>query len=86
MTLEEIRKYLNNTKVYVDGKSREIQEKLFAFGYRWGFNNTKVSFEEIPFLYINENSKLTYGIDMPYFKEHENREISADEILSIEIT
>ena len=35
MTKEEIKMLLNDTKVYVNGKSKEIQEKLFSFGYEW---------------------------------------------------
>ena len=30
MTKEEIKKFLDNTKVYVNGKSEEIQKKLFS--------------------------------------------------------
>lgn len=51
MTKEEIRKSLDNTKVYVNGKSKEIQEKLFSFGYEWSSSHpTKVSFDNKPFL------------------------------------
>ena len=34
MTRKEIDKFLANTKVYVAGKSKEIQEKLFSLGYK----------------------------------------------------
>lgn len=32
MTREEIKEFLDDTKVYVNGKGKEIQEKLFSFG------------------------------------------------------
>lgn len=87
MTLKEIRKFLDNTKVYVNGKSKEIQEKLFSFGYRWGGPNpTKASFLDSPFLFIHGLYTLSYSSNMSYFKKHRYREISADEILSLEIT
>ena len=87
MRIEEIRKYLDDTKVYVNGKSREIQEKLFTFGYEWDdCNPTKVNYEGSPFLFINNDREITYSNGMLYFKRHKNREISADEILSLEIT
>ena len=35
MTREEVRTFLNGTKVYVEDKSKEIQEKLFSLGYDW---------------------------------------------------
>ena len=87
MTKEEIKKFLDDTKVYVNGKSKEIQEKLFSFGYKWyGFNPTKVSDENKPFLFIHDNGEINYSSEMLTFKEHENREISAEEILSLEVT
>ena len=87
MTKEEIRKFLDNTKVYVNGKSKEIQEKLFSFGYQWINTCYKtVSYTNAPFLYIDNNETLTYGIDMDFFKKNKNKEISTEEILSLEIT
>lgn len=87
MTREEIKKFLDNTKVYVNGKSKEIQEKLFSFGYRWADgNNTEVCKEDEPFLLIYDDGYITYENYLSNFVEHENREISADEILSLEIT
>ena len=35
MTKEEAKKMLTNTKVYVNGKTKEIQEKLFEIGFSW---------------------------------------------------
>lgn len=87
MTLKEIRKILDDTKVYVNGKSREIQEKLFSFGYDWSpINHRVVKHTTQPFLFTDKNGNIACGNDMDFFKKHENREISADEILSLEIT
>ena len=87
MTKEEIRNFLDNTKVYVNGKSKEIQEKLFSFGYKWfDFNPTKVCFENKPFLFIQDNGEIKYSSEMLTFKEHKYREITAEEILALEIT
>lgn len=87
MKKEEIRKYLDNTKVYVNGKSKEIQEKLFSFGYRWNCENSaKIMFTDKPFLLIYKNGNITWTDNMHNFTEHKNREISAEEILSIEVT
>lgn len=87
MTKEEIRKILDNTKVYVNGKSRAIQEKLFSFGYDWSPINRRVikNITE-PFLFIDKNGNITHGNNMYFFKMHENREITAEEILSLEVT
>ena len=87
MTRKEIDKLLANTKVYVAGKSKEIQEKLFSLGYSWN-NYSKVvcRHTEAPFLFIYENKEITKSSDMNLFFSHENSEIAAEEILSLEIT
>lgn len=86
MTKKEIEKFLDNTKVYVDGKSKEIQEKLFSLGYKWYDGCTKVNYTEAPFLYINQAHYISRGRDMCIFIEHWHREISVEEILSLELT
>lgn len=85
MTQKEIHEFLANTKVYVAGKSKEIQEKLFSIGYKWNEGNTDVSFTEYPFLYINKNHHISYGSDMCVFIEHGHHEITAEEILFLEL-
>ena len=87
MTRKEINEFLANTKVHVNGKSKEIQEKLFSLGYGWNFGNpTKLGKIDIPFLFIHKNRCITYVDDMRYFKEHDYREITAEQILSLELT
>lgn len=86
MTQKEIEKFLSNTKVFVNGKSKEIQEKLFSFGFYWFVNDVRVLHTEKPFLYLENNKEITYGNDMKFFTEHEYRQISAEEILSLELT
>lgn len=87
MTQEEINKFLADTKVYVNGKSKEIQEKLFSLGYCWHISeSTKVTYEDDPFLYINKNYTISSGCNMCNFARHPHHEISAEEILSLELT
>ena len=86
MTKKEIEKFLHDTKVYVDGKSKEIQKKLFSFGYYWGGRIQEVSSPEMPFLFIRDDRSITYTNDMECFSNHKFREIIAEEILSLEIT
>lgn len=85
MTQQEIDKFLANTKVYVAGKSKEIQEKLFSFGFSW-LINVQVSYTEEPFLYLDEDKKITWGNDMQKFTTSKYREITAEQILSLELT
>ena len=87
MTREEARTFLSGTKVYVEGKSKEIQEKLFSIGYDWIDKRKQVQYEGKPFLFIRKDSLISHSDDVVYFKkESTERELSADEIISIEVT
>lgn len=86
MTKEEINKFLANTKVYVAGRSEEIQKKLFSLGYKWCSGFTGVEYTESPFLFIYPNMSFSRCSDMVYFSNNIKREISAEEILSLELT
>lgn len=86
MTREDIDKFLANTKVYVNGKSREIQEKLFSIGYKGMDGRTVVSNTGCPFLFIHTNMSFSRSCNMNVFNNHTYKEISAEEILSLELT
>lgn len=86
MAQKEINAFLANTKVYVNGKSREIQEKLFSFGYEWCSGVEEVCHTDMPFLFIYENKSFTSSNDMERFSNHENREITAEEIIALELS
>ena len=58
MTRKEINEFLANTKVYVNGKSKEIQEKLFSLGYSWIGGSANVLNTNRPFLYIFKNKTI----------------------------
>ena len=83
MTREEAISFLDNTKVYVQGKSKEIQEKLFSLGFQWKFDGKKVLHKEKPFLFLWEDMELSYSSDMEHFTERAFREITANDILNI---
>ncbi|MEG1839205.1 MAG: hypothetical protein RR220_07945 [Bacteroidaceae bacterium] len=85
MTKEEAVELLKGRKVYVNGKSKEIQEKLFELGFLWDDGDDKVCCVYKPFLYISTYMRITYSDDMKYFKCNQLKEISADEILSIKL-
>lgn len=86
MTRKEIKQFLSKTKVYVNGKSKEIQEKLFLLGYKWSGGTTLVMFEDKPFLYIRADSTFGCGEDMGLFAYIEFKEITAEQILALELT
>lgn len=84
MTKEEAKKMLANTKVYVNGKSKEIQRKLFEIGFSWrGFSENIIRVENSPFLFIE--NLITHSADMLVFKNYPLKEISAEDILNIKL-
>ncbi len=86
MTKQEAINYLSNTKVYVDGKSEEIQKKLFELGFGWGeFKDSRIYYICHPFIYILNDMKLGSDDDMKYFTQHKASEIKADDILNLKI-
>ena len=80
------REDLINTKVYVDGRSAEIQKKLFELGFSWVESGKEVSNTDAPFLYMNRNYAgvpiLSYSNNMSAFIEYEGREITVEDILN----
>lgn len=64
---------VNNSK-----ESKLIQEKLFKLGFGWAGNKT-IEHENKPYIYIY-NNYLTNGEDLIHFKEHENKEITLEDL------
>ncbi len=77
-------KRLADTKVYVAGKSKEIQEKVFQLGYESNLTGTEIRCTEIPFLYFDKNGIITHDFKMNNFMRNNNKEVTADYILSLE--
>ena len=95
MTREEIKKILDNTKVYVNGKSQAIQEKLFSFGYDWSpINHRVIKNITEPFLFIDKNgNEVTINnANAKEFIQHEREAVDdlitgvINEVASGEIT
>ena len=75
---------MKDCKIYVDGRSKEVQEKLFEMGCKWDGGTTDVVNAHQPFLYVN-NNKITCSTDMEYFSKHPNPEIKVDELLAMKV-
>ena len=74
---------LKNKKVYVGKYSKEIQEKAFELGFTW-CGDIAVQFLDKPFLYF-DYKHITHGADVGNFNSHEYEEITAEEILVMEV-
>ena len=86
MTKLEAFEYLKGKKVYANGKGKEVQMKLFECGVSWATNHF-VYYDFGDYLLIETNGYLYHcGHEGDsYWRLHHFKEISADDILSIEI-
>lgn len=84
MTREEAIKFLTDTKVYVNGKSIQIQEKLLSLGFVWNSGTRTVLSPAYPFLFIS-GGFISRGDSMTAFTNNELREVTAEDILNITI-
>lgn len=83
MTRQEAKKLLlNDTKVYVNGKSEEIQKTLFSLGFKWCDGSQKVKKVTYPFLFLH-NGRISWNNDMIVFTRCSWREITPEDILNI---
>lgn len=86
MTLREAHEFLAGKKVFVKNKGKEVQEKLFNIGFKWLDPDEKEIYKDRYFLFLHEDLTLTYTNEIEYFYAYEFEEISAEDILNIEIT
>lgn len=86
MTKAEAFEYLKGKKVYANGKGKEVQMKLFECGVSWATNHF-VYYDFGDYLLIETDGYLYHcGYEEDsYWRLHHFEEISADDILSIEI-
>lgn len=86
MTKAEAFEWLKGKKVNTKGKGEEVQTKLFECGFSWVNGQCKYyGFSD--YLLIETNGVLYHcGCDGDsYWRLHHFKEVSADDILSIEI-
>lgn len=84
MTKAEAFEYLKCKKVLCYGsKMAAVQGFVKSLGFHWS------NYSEEPMLvstlFLGKDGRLTYLVSLKRFEEHEYEEISADDILSIEI-
>lgn len=85
MTKAEAFEYLKEKKIDASINEREIQLKLFSLGVVWCTLDSELTLG-VDYLLINKECHMTHcGSDWDYYKTHRYDEISADDILSIEI-
>ena len=82
MTKVEAYVYLNDTKVYVNGKGDKVLEVLSKVGFEPTF--PRIDVDAFPFMGISDK-QVTYYAHMKQYLGLPKKEISVDDILSIEI-
>lgn len=86
MTREQAYKSLQNKKIYVGNKNKEIQDKLLECGFKrapFGLEKYYLA-ESVKFLYIYDKN-FSYGSDMDIFFNEPIELISMKELLDIKI-
>ena len=86
MTRDDCYKSLLNTKVFVKDRSSSIQCILFSLGFEWNGGRSCSSLvrrTDAPFLFISEDGKITCSNSTNHFYSMNNKEVSAEYILSI---
>lgn len=86
MTRGDCYKSLLNTKVFVKDRSASIQCILFSLGFEWnggGASRSLVKRIDAPFLFMSEDGKITCSNDTNHFYSTNNKEVSAEYILSM---
>ena len=86
MAKAEAFEYLKGKRVACDNfNCVAIQHKFFDVGIKWRGGSTKATDERGSFIFVDLNGYLTHCNSRTWFDTHEYEEISADDILSIEI-
>ena len=86
MTKAEAFEYFKGKRVACDNfNCVAIQHKFFDVGIKWRGGSTKATDERGSFIFVDLNGYLTHCNSRTWFDTHEYEEISADDILSIEI-
>lgn len=84
MTKAEAFEWLKGKKVLCySSKMEMVQGFVKSLGFHWSDYSEEPMLVSI--LFLGEDGKLTYSVSLKRFEEHESPEISADDILSIEI-
>lgn len=86
MTREEAVELLKNRKVYVNGKSAEIQAKLFELGWEQennGWNSRPRT--DAPFIFIASDFIFCCSSSMTVFSSSDKMEMTAEELLAIDV-
>ena len=86
MTKAEAFEWLKGKRVVCDNSNCvAIQRKFFEVGVMWRGGSTEATEDRGNFLFVDLKGCLTHCNSWEWFNRHEYEEISADDILSIEI-
>lgn len=84
MTKAEAFEWLKGKKVLCySSKMEAVQGFVRSLGFHWSDYSEESIL--VSLLFLGKDGGLTYSVSLKWFKEHEYEEISADDILSIEI-
>lgn len=92
LTKQQFREKFKDVKVFVNGKSKEIQQQLFKADIGWAQTGSKeiLRRSDIVFLFIEKITRaniidVSWSCNMKTFTDCIYKEVTADEILDVEI-
>lgn len=73
------------TKVFISNAdiSTKVQKRLLELGFHYQSGSTKVNNVDCPFLYIENDCNITFGLSLDAFKATNYKEIYVNEIIDI---
>lgn len=85
MTKAEAFEWLKDTKVLCKDydKMEEVQDFVRSLGFYWADASEEMMLTHT--LFLHKDGRLSFALSLQYFREHKSPELSADDILSIEI-
>ncbi len=85
MTKAEAFAHLKGTKVLCKDydKMEAVQDFVRSLGFYWGDASKETALTHA--IFLSKEGRLSFTLSLQYFREHESPELSADDILSIEI-
>ena len=82
---KELIHLLNNKKIQVNGRSRELQKILYSLGFTLPLGEKEIINEALPYIFI-ENKKITFGFLPELFTNYPLKELHIDEVLTFSDT
>jgi len=70
-------------KIFVDGRSEEVQEKAFRLGYKWNVFSAQYACLDKPFLFMTHGGNIMYSDDYDFYIRQPYSSITVKDFLEL---